>query len=79
MEEFTKRLRLLRVANRYKQADISQLLDVHRTTYTKYETGRAQPPLETILSLCRLYHVSADFLLGLEGRAEDISLLYKQP
>ncbi|MFR4931576.1 MAG: helix-turn-helix domain-containing protein [[Clostridium] leptum] len=39
------------------------MLDIDRSTYAYYETGRAEPSLGVLKILSAIYHVSTDFLL----------------
>ena len=38
---------------------------ITRGAYAKYETGIRETPVYLIITLCKYYNVSADFLLGL--------------
>ncbi len=58
------RLRVLRRAQRMTQDDVATKLNIHRTTYTKYESGVADPEPSRLLELANLFHVTVDFLLG---------------
>lgn len=61
---FPARLRELRSANKWTQEEMAEKLNLHRTTYTKYETGKANPDRECLMQLAQLFHVSVDYLLG---------------
>ncbi len=62
--EFPMRLRVLRRARHLTQDEVAEQLHVHRTTYTKYESGAAAPEQHRLLQLAEFFHVSVDFLLG---------------
>lgn len=47
----------------YTQAQVSQLLNIQRQTYSNYENATRTPPLEIITALADLYHVSTDYLI----------------
>ena len=47
------------------EAQVDEELPVSRSTYTYYETGHAQPDLESLAKICRILGISADSLLGL--------------
>ena len=34
-------------------------------TYSQYENGKRDVPIEVLIKLCRYYQVSADYILGL--------------
>ena len=61
---FSARLRELRKSMHLTQEDIANALNIHRTTYTKYETGKANPDQKCLLQMAELFHVSVDHLLG---------------
>lgn len=63
---FPTRLRCLRLARGMTQQMVAESLNIHRTTYTKYETGKASPDQESLLTLGRLFRVSVGYLLGQE-------------
>ena len=59
------RLKELRQSRSLYQKDLAAHLGIDRTTYVKYETGSSEPPLATLIDLCRFYSVSMDYLLGM--------------
>lgn len=63
---FPARLRCLRLARGMTQQMVADNLNIHRTTYTKYETGKASPDQESLLTLARIFCVSVGYLLGQE-------------
>lgn len=62
---YYQRLRDLREDRDLKQSDISEFLGMKQPQYNRYETGTRELPLHHLISLCRFYNVSADYLLGL--------------
>ena len=66
------RLRCLRQASGMTQQTVADSLNIHRTTYTKYETGRANPDQDSLLTLARLFHVSVGYLLGQEDAPDGV-------
>ena len=64
MSKFPNRLAELRHEKRLSQKEIAKLLYVPQTTYSHYEVGNREPSIETIIKLCDLFDVSADYLLG---------------
>ncbi len=65
---FGRRLRALRQQEGLTQQEMADRLQIHRTTYTKYETEDVAPSQDGLLRLATLFHVSVDYLLG---RVED--------
>ena len=56
-------IRELREGAGYTQAYVSRLLNIQRQTYSNYENATRTPPLEIIVALAELYHVSVDYLI----------------
>ena len=71
---FAARLRELRKSMQLTQEDVANTLNIHRTTYTKYETGKANPDQKCLLQLAELFHVSVDHLLGRDPEPSPLSL-----
>ena len=61
---FGNRLRQMRKAKGYSQQQIADLVGVHRTTYTRYESGAVEPPLDTLCRMADLMGCTTDELLG---------------
>jgi len=61
---YQNRLRDLREDRDMKQKELAQLLQVHQTTYSDYELGKLNIPVETLHMLADFYEVSIDYLLG---------------
>lgn len=64
-QPFTQNLRAARKSANLTQREMAQKLCVSRSTYTYYETGHAQPSLESLAAICQILSLSADSLLGL--------------
>ncbi|MCM1042591.1 MAG: helix-turn-helix domain-containing protein [Corallococcus sp.] len=60
-----ERLRELRVEFGYSQKKIAELLMVKQNTYSQYENGVRDLPIEFLISLSKIYSVSTDYILGL--------------
>ena len=59
-----ERIRNLREDNDKKQQELADYLNVKQTTYSKYELGRVNIPIEVFMKLADYYDVSVDYLLG---------------
>lgn len=59
------RLRDLREDRDLRQQDIAELLHIRQNTYSQYENGQRQIPLEMLVTLAKYYRTSTDYLLGL--------------
>ena len=62
--EFGKRIRELRQACGLTQKAVAERLQIHRTTYTKYEMGCVAPDHQGLVRMAELFGVSVDVLLG---------------
>ncbi len=47
------------------QREIAEYLHIRQNTYSQYENGQRQIPLEALIALAAYYHTSTDYLLGL--------------
>lgn len=59
------RLRDLREDHDLSQSTIAAHLHVRQNTYSQYETGQRQIPIELLIQLAALYDTSIDYLLDL--------------
>ena len=57
-------IRNLRIDGGYTQKQIAELLNVKQNTYSQYELGLVNYPVESLLKLADFYGVSVDYLLG---------------
>lgn len=67
---FATRLRQLRKQANLKQEDLAQMLMIHRTAYTKYETDRANPDQDGLIKLASTFGVTVDYLLGNDSKPD---------
>ena len=65
---YQERLRALREDNDLTQKQIASMLGIAQTTYSQYELDKRPMPIEYIIALCKFYHVSADYILGLSDK-----------
>lgn len=64
MDILYKRLRDIREDKDLKQSDIAKALNTSQGYYSKYELGLRELPIHHLITLCKLYNVSADYILG---------------
>lgn len=64
---YIRRMRDLREDSDYTQEYVAYYLGTSQTMYARYERGANEMPIHHLLSLCKLYGVSADYLLGLSN------------
>ncbi len=65
---YVKRIRDLREDHDKTQQQIAEVLGTSQTMYARYERGANELPIHHLLTLCRYYRVSADYILGLKDR-----------
>ncbi len=63
--EYIRRIRNLREDLDLTQQDIAKVLGTSQTMYARYERGANELPLHHLVTLCRFYNVTADYILGL--------------
>ena len=59
-----ERIRNLREDSDKKQQELADYLNIKQTTYSKYELGKVNIPIEVFMKLADYYDVSVDYLLG---------------
>lgn len=57
-------IRNLREDNDKKQQELADYLNVKQTTYSKYELGKINIPIEVFIKLADYYDVSIDYIVG---------------
>lgn len=81
----SERIRELREKSGYSQSQLAKKFDVTRSSVNAWEIGLSTPTTQYVVALAKLFHVSADYLLGLESqhaiildgyRQEEIEVLY---
>lgn len=65
MQGFSKRLRDLRKEAHMSQQKVAEILNIRQQSYAQYENDFAEPNLETLAKLAKIFDVSTDYLLGL--------------
>ncbi len=58
-------LKILRLQHGYTQTYVANKLNIRQNTYSQYETGARELPIQALVDLAVLYDVSADFIIGL--------------
>lgn len=76
MVNLGSRLKTLREQKKLTQVQLADRIGVAPNSISAYEAGIRCPSFENLVKLARIFHVSTDFLLGLEKRhVLDISAL----
>lgn len=59
------RLKDLREDADFTQKQVADYLNVRQNTYSQYENGQRQIPIEALIALAKFYKTSTDYILGL--------------
>ena len=59
-----ERIRDLREDQDLNQTQIATLLNTSQTVYSRYERNERDLPIDLLITLCKFYNVSADYILG---------------
>ena len=62
--DYAQRIRDLREDKDLTQADIAKVLKTSQSYYAQYENRRRPLPIEHLMTLCKFYDVSSDYILG---------------
>ena len=63
-------IRNLRIDNGYTQKEVAQQLGISQNTYSQYEVGVLNYPVDALIILADFYGVSVDYLLGRTNRKD---------
>ena len=66
MDILAQRMRELRLEHKMSQTEAARAAGISLTTYCNYEYGSRDPQTAVLVRLARLYHVSTDYLLGVD-------------
>jgi transcriptional regulator with XRE-family HTH domain len=58
------RLRDIREDKDMTQAAVAQFLHIRQSTYSQYETGQRQIPIDALMRLADYFETSVDYILG---------------
>ena len=63
--DYKTRIKNTREDRDLTQAEIGKLLQKSQQGYNHIETGRAELKIEDLVTLCKFYNLSADYLIGI--------------
>lgn len=66
------RLKDLREDKDLSQKTLAEILGEHTTTYQRWENGITEVPTHIIVSLCKFYNISADYVLGFTNEPKQL-------
>lgn len=62
-----QRINELRIALGWSQVYLAEKLNISKQTVSNWENENIQPSIEMLVRLAKLFHVSTDYLLGLDS------------
>lgn len=68
--DYRERLRAVREDRDLTQAQVGKLLNKSQQGYSHIESGRAELKIDDLVTLCRFYNLSADYMIGLTDKIE---------
>lgn len=71
---YIKRIRDLREDYEYTQEYVAHYLHTSQTMYARYERGANELPIHHLISLCKLYNVTSDYILGLSNNKTSLEI-----
>ncbi len=72
-QNFGKKLVKYRKLCGFTQQQVADLLNLNRTTYTKYETGVSEPSFDILKKIVNMYGVDVNAVLGQESFEKNLS------
>lgn len=63
-----ERLRDLREDKDLTQQELADILGCSQTTYSRYETGDLNVPIDILKKLAKFYKVSIDYIVGITNK-----------
>lgn len=65
---YRERMRAIREDHDMSQAEAAKIIQKSQQGYSHIENGRAELKIEDLIALCRYYHVSADYMIGMTDK-----------
>lgn len=65
MQIVAERIKEIRSENKLSQAEFGKLFSVSQDTVSLWEKNKSMPGVEYVVAICKKFHISADYLLGL--------------
>ena len=69
--DYRERLRAVREDRDLTQAQVGKVLNKSQQGYSHIESGRAELKIEDLITLCRFYNLSADYMIGMTDKSDD--------
>ncbi|MEZ3434275.1 MAG: helix-turn-helix domain-containing protein [Lachnospiraceae bacterium] len=71
MKIYNERIKGLREDKDKTQQELAEYLHVAQNTYSQYENGKREIPIEILIALCKFYNVSSDYILGISSQKDN--------
>lgn len=68
MVDFGNRIKDLRIKNRLTQGQLAKKLNLTKSVISAYENGIRMPSYNVLITIARIFHVTTDYLLGVESK-----------
>ena len=68
--DYRERLRAVREDRDLTQAEVGRLINKSQQGYSHIESGRAELKIDDLITLCRFYNLSSDYMIGLSDKLE---------
>ena len=65
MKKMNLRIADLRRKKKITQKELAEYLHIKQNTYSQYENGQRQIPINCLIALARFYNTSVDYILRL--------------
>jgi Predicted transcriptional regulators len=70
LKKYWEMLHDLREDRDLNQAEIAEVLGTTQQVYSRYERGINEMPIKHLITLCKYYGVSSDYVLGIGCEAK---------
>ncbi len=64
-QKLSDQLRMTRMSRNLTQQQVADKLQIDRSTYTYYETGKTTPSIFTLMKLAEIFQVPIDSILNI--------------
>lgn len=69
---YRQRIKDLREDKDLNQEEVAKILQTSQRVYSRYETGYNEMPIRHLITLCRYYNVTADYILGFTNEYKEL-------
>ena len=66
--DYWERIKALREDNDITQNVMAEHLNIAQNTYSQYENGKREIPINILIQICKYFKVSSDYILGLTDK-----------